>query len=260
MASKTVVVLTCAHVKPKVSNERAEWLGKFLYDLRPDYVVDLGDTADMLSLSSHDTRYPQKMVASAYESDIESYHDFQDKLRYQFQKNKKKMPPFYGFEGNHEHRIKRAITNDPRLEGEKYGISFKHLDHERYYKEYHPYINSAPSIWNYDGVDYAHYIGSGNYGTAMSGDHHAYNLLKKRMNSCTVGHSHKRNIYFREDAKAVGLVAGCFKGGKEDWAGQANGEWWSGVVVKRQLEDGYYNPEFVSLKQLKEEYGGGGKN
>ena len=41
---------------------------------------------------------------------------------------------------------------------------------------------------------------------------------------------------FKDDAfpsPSIGLVAGCFKGGQEGWAGQANLEWWKGVVIKR---------------------------
>ncbi len=56
---KTVVVYSCAHVDPSVGNERFNWLGEFLYDLKPDYVVDLGDGADMRSLNTFDTRYPE---------------------------------------------------------------------------------------------------------------------------------------------------------------------------------------------------------
>ena len=50
--SKTAVVFSCAHAHPEVSNERFTGLGKFLYDLKPDYVVDLGDGADMHSLNA----------------------------------------------------------------------------------------------------------------------------------------------------------------------------------------------------------------
>jgi len=258
MSNKTAVVFTCAHADPRVNNDRAEWLGNLLYDLRPDYVVDLGDTADLTSLSSHDTRYPQKMVSANYEKDIESYHDFQNKLRWKFSKMKRKRPAFFGFEGNHENRIKKAIANDPREEGTKYGISFSHLETDRYYDEYHEYVCRGPSIADYDGVSYAHYFSSGNFGSAMSGEHHAYNLIKKRHNSSTCGHSHKRSIYFKDDAHpntSVGLVAGCFKGKEEDWAGQANKEWWKGVVIKRNIDNGLYEPEFVSLARLEKEYG-----
>lgn len=254
MSGKTVVVLTCGHADPSVSNERYTLLGKLLYDIRPDYVVDLGDGADMRSLNSYDTARPLSFVSQNYEEDIKVYHDAMERVRWLFKKNKVKRPKFYGFEGNHEHRIKKAIEHDPRRSGETYGLSFKHLQTSTWFDEYHEYQDSAPAIHTYDGVDYAHFISSGNYGRAMSGEHHAYGLLKKRMKSVTVGHSHRRNVFFRDDTKSIGLVAGCFKGGKESWAGQANSEWWSGVVIKRGLEGGYYEPEFVSLKSLEEEY------
>jgi len=258
MEPKTAVVFTCAHSDPEVSNERATWLGNFLYDLRPDYVVDLGDTIDLASLNSYDTKYPKAIAAQNYERDIEHYHDFQTRIRERFKKSKRKRPSFFGFEGNHEYRIKKAIAFDPRLEGTKYGVSFSHLETNRYYDEYYEYLYSAPQIACIDGVSYAHYISSGNYGTAMSGEHHAYNLIKKRHCSTTVGHSHKRSFYAKDDAypqASLGLVAGCFKGKQEHWAGQANSEWWKGLVIKRNIVNGVYDPEFVSIERLEKEYG-----
>jgi hypothetical protein len=65
-------------------------------------------------------------------------------------------------------------------------------------------------------------------------------------------------VYFKDSAHPrpiIGLVAGCFKGAEESWAGQANGEWWKGVVIKRELDKGVYEPEFVSMKRLEELYG-----
>lgn len=255
--SKTAVIFTCSHAEPHVSNERFNWLGSLIYDIRPDYVIDLGDGADMRSLNSYDTKKPEAIVSQNYEEDINCYNDAQERIRHLFKKNKRKRPAFFGFEGNHEHRIKSAISQDPRLEGEKYGISFKHLNTGHWFDEYHEYANGAPAIANYNGIDYAHFIASGNYGSAMSGIHHAYGLLNKRFRSCTVGHSHKRDMYFKDDAGskgAIGLVAGCFKGAAEDWAGQANGEWWSGVIIKRCISDGVYEPQFVSLQALRREY------
>ena len=258
--SKTAVVFTCAHADPRSNNDRALWLGNLIYDIKPDYVVDLGDTADLVSLSSHDTRKPEMLVMANYENDIDAYNDFQEKLRYRVKKAKVKRPAYFGHEGNHENRIRKALSNDPRLAGSRYGISFDHLETSRWYDEYHPYKNGAPSISDYDGVTYAHYIATGNFGTAMSGMHHAYGLIAKRHVSTTVGHSHKRSLYFKDDAyptPSIGLVAGCFKGREEEWAGQANGEWWKGVVIKRNIQDGWYDPEFVSMARLEAEYGTG---
>lgn len=255
MKSKTAVVFSCRHTKPGVSNDRFNVLGKFLYDLKPDYVVDLGDGADMSSLNSYDTKRPEAIVAQNYEDDINTENDAQERIRWEFTKNKKKKPKFYGFEGNHETRIKTAISHDPRLHGESYGISFSHLNCDKWYDHYVEYENGAPGILDIDGVDYAHFIGTGNYGTPLSGDAHGKALVTKRLKSVSVGHSHKRNIFFKDDAKAIGCVVGCMKGAPENWAGQSNGEWWSGVVVKRNIEDGYYEPEFISLKTLEREYG-----
>ena len=255
---KTVVVFSCAHTAPSVNNERFDWLGSFLYDIKPDYVVDLGDGADMASLNSFDSRYPQAIVSQSYERDINSYNDAQERLRWKFRHHKRKRPYWIGFEGNHENRIKRAIAHDPRLEGSKYGVSFGHLQTKHWFDDYHEYHNSAPAIADYDGVSYAHFFSSGNFGSAMSGLHHANSLLANRNCSSTCGHSHKRDLKFKDSAHPnpiIGLVAGCFKGAEETWAGQANNDWWKGVVVKRELENGVYEPEFVSLAALKKRYG-----
>lgn len=257
MTSKTAVVFSCAHSDPKVSNERFTWLGKFLYDIKPDYVIDLGDGADMRSLNSFDTRKPGAIVSQSYEADINCYNDAQERLRWEFVKNKRKRPAFYGFEGNHENRIKTATSFDPRLEGKKYGISFSHLNTNRWFDEYHEYHNGAPKIHNYDGVDYAHFITAGNFGRPMAGMHHAYALIQNRYRSAVVGHTHKRDVYFKDGVGpkgAIGMVVGCYKGADESWAGQANEDWWKGVVVLRDISDGFFDPQFVSLSVLRRTY------
>ena len=255
--SKTVVVFSCAHASPDAGNERFDWLGKFIYDLKPNMVIDLGDGADMSSLNSYDKGKPQAIVAQNYEADINVYNDSQERLRHQFRYHRKGKPMWVGFEGNHEHRIQTAISHDPRLEGSKYGISFSHLQTNRWFDEYHSYKNSAPSIANYDGVDYAHYFAPGNSGRAAAGTHHAYGLLNARNVSSTCGHSHIRNIAFKDGARSPGLIStvvGCYKGKEESWAGQSNLGWWKGVLIKREVADGMYEPQFISMNTLKEHY------
>ena len=258
MSGKTAIVYTCAHASPDVTNERFDWLGSLIEDIKPDYTVDLGDGADMTSLNSYDTRYPKTVVAQSYEADIDNYNEAQDRIWGRYKISKKKRPFRIGMEGNHENRIKKAVALDPRIGGGKYGISFKHLQTDNWFDEYYEYENSAPAIATYDGVSYAHYFSAGNYCSAISGLHHAYALLQHRHHSSTCGHSHKRSIYFRDSAyprPLLGLVAGNFKGKKEHWAGQSNNEWWSGVIIKRNIDQGVYDPEFVSMERLKEAYG-----
>ena len=252
------MVFTCAHSDPSVPNDRFDWLGEFLYDLRPDMVVDLGDFADMRSLNTYDTRYPQQIVTQSYERDIEHSNEAQDRIRRKFRLMKRKRPFFVGFEGNHENRIKKAIGHDPRLEGKNKGISFSHLEADHWYDEYHEYDNSAPALVDYDGVIYGHYVGSGAYGNAMHTKHHGASLVDKLARSATVGHSHKLHYYRKADARPTpinGLVAGCFKGADEAWAGQANREWSKGLVVKRYVENGDYDFQWISMSALQKEYG-----
>lgn len=256
--SKTAVVFTCAHASPEVPNDRFDWLGGLIYDLKPDYVVDLGDGADMKSLNTYDTRYPKAIAAQSYERDIESYNDSQERLRWRFRHHKRKRPHWIGFEGNHENRLKKALAHDPRLEGAKYGISFDHLGTADWFDDYHEYFNSAPALADYDGVTYSHYIGSGNYGSAMSSKHHGHALIEKLSCSVTVGHSHKLHYYVKPDSRPFqtqGLVVGCYKGADEAWAGQANNDWSKGVAIKRYIENGTYDLQWVSIKALEKEYG-----
>jgi len=49
-------------------------------------------------------------------------------------------------------------------------------------------------------------------------------------------------------------VVGCFKGAEETWAGQSNREWRTGVVVKRNIGNGVYDHEWVSMSRLEKEY------
>jgi len=255
MISKTFVVFSCAHAEPNGNNDRFSWLGDFLYDIKPDIVIDLGDGADMKSLNSYDTRKPEAIVSQNYERDVNCYLDSQERLRHKFKLNRRKKPTWVGFEGNHEHRIKKAIETDPRLEGQKYGISFRHLQTNTFFNEYHEYKNSAPSIHPYGGVDFAHYFASGNFGSATSGIHHAFSLINNRHRSSVCGHSHKRNLYFKDGPGSVGMVVGCYKGKEESWAGQANSDWWKGVVVMHDVSNGRFEPQFISMKMLEREYG-----
>jgi hypothetical protein len=256
---KTAVVWTCAHDRPEVSHDRFKWLGNLIEDIKPDYCIDLGDGAEMASLNSFDTRYPQAVVSQSYEADIESYNRSQDIIWGRYRKSKKKRPYRIKYKGNHEYRIDRALKHDPRLEGAKYGISAKHLQDDHWFDDYHDYENGGPSIATYDGVAYAHFFSSGNMGAAMSGMHHAKGIMDLRKTSATCGHSHKRSLFFADGVGShgtglIGLVAGCFKGAKESWAGQ-QADWWKGVVIKRNISNGYYDPQFISMAALEREYG-----
>ena len=258
--SKTVVVMTCAHVDPRHSNERFEWLGKFLYDTRPDEVINLGDFAEMNSLSSFDSKYPKPASQRNYEADIKHTHDAHDKMWHQFRKNHRSMPYKAYLQGNHEFRIDLALQKDPNLSGKQYGLSLEHLGYKEHYDDWVPYQNKGPGLFKRDGVVYAHFLSSGAWGRAIDGVNHSLRLVEKLGCSVTVGHSHKFNYSVNREALPYakhGLVAGCYIGGQHDWAGQANAEWSHGVVVKNSLTNGTYDVQWVSFDSLKKAYSNG---
>lgn len=255
--SKTVVVMSCAHCQPGVSNERFTWLSKFLYDLKPDEFINLGDFSEMESLSSFDTRYPGSVVRRSYEADINVTNDAHERMWNEFRKNKRGLPYRVFLEGNHEHRIGTALSKDPSMAGDNYGISMSHLSILSHYNEFHPYHNGAPAIAPRDGVLYSHFLSSGAYGRSIDGVSHGLKMVEKTASSVTVGHTHKFNYYVKPDTwpyPCHGLSVGCFLGSEQGWAGQANDEWSKGIVVKRNLEHGNYDLQWVSLSSLEKEY------
>lgn len=254
MSNGIHLVVPDPHAYPGQDNTRAEWLGKLILDVKPDVVVVLGDTADMPSLCSYD-RGTKSFQGRTYQKDIDAHADFQDRLWSTVRKAKKRLPHRVTLIGNHEQRIDRAIEVQPELEGV---ISYADLELDTWYDDVVHYNGATPGLIEIDGITYAHYIVTGVSGRPIGGEHGAYTLLTKKFKSCTVGHSHLLDFAQRTSAdgtKINGLVAGCFQEHVPSYAGNSASLWWSGVVIKRGVKDGMYDPEFVSIDRLKREYG-----
>ena len=89
--SKDILVVPDCHAHPKHNNNRADWLGQYIKDTRPDVVVNMGDTFDMPSLSSFD-KGKASFHGSSYEKDINSGLDFLDRMWNPIRVAKKKKP------------------------------------------------------------------------------------------------------------------------------------------------------------------------
>jgi hypothetical protein len=121
-----ILCIPDAQVKEGVPLEHLTWAGEAIVDYRPDVVVNIGDFADMPSLSTHDKVGSKYFEGKRYTKDVEVVHtamsmllkplkDLQEKQK----RNKEKVykPKMVLTLGNHEHRINRAINNNPMLEG-----------------------------------------------------------------------------------------------------------------------------------------------
>lgn len=250
----THLVIPDPHAHYQHNNDRADWLSKLIKEVKPDVVINLGDQWDMPSLSGYD-KGKKSFVGRTYRADLDAGLEFSDRLWGPVRKAKKKLPRRVFIEGNHEERIRRAVNSSPELEGI---VSFKDLDLTRDYQDIVEYNGQTPGIIEIDGINYSHYFVSGVMGRPIGGEHPAYSLLTKEFTSCTCGHIHTTDFSTRtlpDGRRLMGMVAGVFQDYDSDWAGEVNKLWWRGVIIKRNVENGCYDPEWVSLDKMRKEYG-----
>lgn len=255
--SKTVVVISDQHAHPDHNNDRADWLGQYIKETKPEVVVNIGDAADMPSLSGFD-KGKASFSGRNYEKDIEAHLDFQERLWAPSKLSKKKQPFKVICHGNHENRLRKVLEYQPELSGDRYGVSFKNYDFASYYNEQVPYEGQTPGIFTIDDVAFAHYFISGLMGRPIGGEHHAHSLIAKHYHSCVCGHSHTADFSIRTDTngkKIMGLVTGVYQDYDSSWAGRSNKLWWRGIVTLHNFEGGTFDPEFISLESLGREYG-----
>lgn len=254
--TKDYLIVPDIHAHPDHNNDRADWLGKFILDRKPDIVVNIGDTFDMPSLSSFD-KGKASFHGASYEKDIEAGVDFLDRMWHPIRKAKKRKPQSVFLVGNHEHRLSKVLEYQPELSGSKYGIGWGDYELDTYHNEVVHYQGQTPGIWTQDGISFAHYMVSGLMGRPIGGEHHAASLLSKNYSSCVVGHSHTYDYAIRGTStgnKIMGLVAGVYQDYDSGWAGACNRLWHSGISYLRNVEGGTYDLEFISIEALKREY------
>ena len=75
---KTHLVIGDQHAHPDFSNERADWLGKLIVDVKPDVIVNLGDCGDFASLSQIEKG--KKVNGLSFDKDLNAFLDFQDRM------------------------------------------------------------------------------------------------------------------------------------------------------------------------------------
>lgn len=252
--SKVHLVIPDSHAHPNHHNDRADWLANLIIDLKPDVVVHIGDSADLPSLSSYD-KGKRSFHGRTYRADIDAHLDFQERVWTPVVARKKKLPRTVFCVGNHEQRIEKALDLSPELTGT---IGMGDLDLDRWYDDVVPYRGSTPGVIEIDGVHYAHYFISGVMGRPVSGMHPAYSLLNKQHSSCTAGHLHLADqcSHTTVDGRRIhASIVGCYQDYDSDWAGESNRLWWRGVLVKRNVENGMYDSQWISIDALRKEYG-----
>lgn len=239
-----LLILPDSHAHYEYDNSRFLALGKLIIDERPDIIVNLGDMADMSSLSSYDTGHAD-FEGRRYHKDIEAVIDAQQKLfqpikDYNRRNHKAYHPRLEMCLGNHEFRIQRATNEDPKLEGT---ISLSDLKYEAFGWNVHPFLE----VLLIGQIAFSHYFVSGVAGRPISGESIGKTLCNKLHASSVIGHNHTFDLAERTiitGNRIFGLSAGCYvhENYVEDWCRQAVKLWWRGVIILDELDgNGYYN-------------------
>jgi hypothetical protein len=257
----THVVIPDTQVKPGVPLDHLRWAGQFIVDEFADQfdvtVIHLGDHADMPSLSGYDEG-KMDMEGRRYKADIEAANtgfDVLNKPLIDFNKARANAhktrwwPRREILLGNHENRINRAISKTPKLEGV---IGTDQLNFVQHGWTVHSFLE--PFVL--DGVTYAHYFYNPMTGIPYSG------MIDSRLKtigySFTMGHQQLMlyGIRYVANRPVHGLVAGSFYIHDEDYKGPQGNHHWRGIIVKRYVDNGTYDAQFVSIDSLCRRYEG----
>lgn len=251
----THLIVPDSHAHPDHDNDRADWLGELILDVKPDVLIHIGDSADLPSLSTYD-KGKRSFQGRNYKADINAHLDFQERMFAPVKRAKRKLPYSYFFIGNHEHRITRAIDLSPELDG---AISLKDLQLREWYDEVIDYSGGTPGVKTIDGITYAHYFVGGIAGRPLGGIHAGYAIATKKFSSATCGHSHLFDTSWHVNLQGdpvIGTVVGCYQDYDNEWAGEVAQLWNRGVVVKRNVDGkGGYDLQWISLNTLRDTYG-----
>jgi hypothetical protein len=258
------IVIPDNQVRPGVPTDHLRWVGQYIVDQfagKPDIkIINLGDFWDMPSLSSYDKgkgaaegrRVVDDIKAGNAGMQLldKALNEFNAKQR----RNKEKQwnPMRILLRGNHEERADRAANNDP----EWLGVIGTGLDVEL------PMLSPGWEVVPFldirwvDGIGYSHYfynpMSGRPYGTA------AASRLKQVGHSFTMGHQQTLDyaIRFVGNRSQHALIAGSCYLHDEGYKGPQGNSHWRGIIVKHQVEDGSYDPMFVSLDYLCRRYEG----
>lgn len=267
---QTHIIVGDAHAKPGVSNRRFKWLGQYVLDYVKSNpkeqvtLIDMGDWEDMESLSSYDIG-KKSYEGRRYNLDIEAAHDARSLVNGPIDAYNERAKRLHerrltlrkvALGGNHfERRIQRAVEDSPLLDGV---IDVSHNGCVAFGWDYVPFLEPI----TLDGITYVHYWqGNGTSNPIGMGKYPAQVLLREKHTSTVTGHNHILDFATTLNAKQermIGISAGCYldPDQHENYAGQNNKNWWRGIIVLKDVVNGWPNGGFevIPITELQRKY------
>lgn len=252
-----ILVIPDSQIRPGDDLEFLRCIGRMIVAEKPDVVVQIGDWADMPSLSSYD-KGKKSFEGRRYRADIEAAHAGMEALLGPLREhNLRRLATKHGLYrprlvltlGNHEERILRTINEEPMLAG---AIGLDDLRYVEYGWETYKFLE----VVVIEGVAFSHYFTTGLMGRPASS---AQAQLNKKHMSCVAGHQQGRQIAtaFRADGRQItSIIAGSCYEHQEGYLGPQGNKHWHGLVYLRNVEDGCFDERFIPLSDVKKQYAG----
>jgi len=250
-----ILVIPDMQVKKGVPMAHINHIGQFIANKRPTHIVNIGDWADMPSLSFYDKgkmsfegrRYNDDIEASKLAMDIllKPLADLQAKQKRS--KVKVYKPKMILTLGNHEDRITRAVENDAILEGV---ISIEDLEYEKDWE-----VIPFGEFTTIAGVDFSHYFTSGTMGRPVSSPRA---LVIQKLNSSVMGHVQNMDInwkYKSNGKRVIGLFVGTAYKHHEAYLKPQGNVHWRGIHMLYNVNDGDFDHHSIPLDYLERRYG-----
>lgn len=249
---KRILVLPDVQAKPGIDFSYLERIGQYALDKRPDVIVQIGDFADMPSLSSYD-KGKKSFEGRRYKRDVEAAQFAMQAFlgpmeRYNKTAKRPYKPRMVMTLGNHEERILRAINDDPKLDGV---LSIKDLAYEEYGWEVHDFLK----VVIIEGVAFSHYFTTGVMGRPAGT---AQAQLRKTNMSCFSGHQQGKQIAYghRADGKTItSIICGSCYEHEEAYLGQQGNQHFRGFWMLHDVQDGSFDEMPVSISFINQRYG-----
>ncbi len=250
-----ILVLPDSQVKPDEDYAFLHCQGMYIVDKKPDIIVDLGDFADMPSLSSYD-KGKRSYEGRRYKNDIEAARTaMKTRMKPVRDYNLRQLelglpiyrPRMIMLLGNHENRINRATEIDAMLYGT---ISVDDLKYESFGWKVIPFLE----VIRIHGIAFSHYFTTGAMGRPCTT---AQAMLTKKHLSCVAGHLQGLNIAtgIRGDGKMITcIIAGSAYDHTEDYLGPQGNAHWRGIIMLHNVQDGTFDPVMIPNHYLSRKY------
>jgi hypothetical protein len=250
-----ILVIPDCQVKPGVPLDHLRALGNYIVAKKPDTIVQIGDFADLPSLSSYDIG-KRSFEGRRYSLDVDSAKRAMGILLKPLNEYNKKAHKNHEKQyhprkiltlGNHEDRISRSIDSDPKLDGT---LSLQDLGYQESGWEVYPFLKPVVV----EGIVFSHYFPSGQLGRAAVS---ARAIIQRYHQSCVAGHLQGRDVAYgkRADGKSItAIIAGSFYQHDEDYLSPLGNQHWRGVYMLHEVVDGQMDEMPVSLNYLLRNY------